>query len=117
MEDPMGTVPRPFPCQEPPDGGRAHLQEQLPCLVLKCEVPRSEVNPEARKKGHSGRVVEIGTLNHAGERPSSQPESAVVDALADALLQVRSLRTSQISGSRARVASAESGRSLVPRSC
>jgi hypothetical protein len=35
-------------------------------------------------------VVEIGALDHAGEHPSSRLESAVVDALADALLQVRS---------------------------
>ena len=62
MGDPMGTVRRLFPCQEPPDGARAHVQEQLPCLVLECEVPRSEVSPEARKKGRGGRVVEIGGL-------------------------------------------------------
>jgi hypothetical protein len=35
-------------------------------------------------------VVEIGALNRAAEHPSTPPESAVVDALADALLQVRS---------------------------
>jgi hypothetical protein len=37
-----------------------------------------------------GRVVEIRGKNHAAEHSSSKPESAVVDALADALLQVRS---------------------------
>ena len=35
-------------------------------------------------------AVEIGAMNHVAEYPSSQPESAVVDALADALLRVRS---------------------------
>ncbi len=35
-------------------------------------------------------VVEIGALDHAGEHPSSQPESLVVDALAYTLLRVRS---------------------------
>jgi len=39
------------------------------------------------------RVVEIGALNHAGEHPSAAPESTVVDALADALLQIRSRKT------------------------
>jgi len=33
-------------------------------------------------------VVEIGALDHAAEHPSTTRESAVVDALADALLQV-----------------------------
>jgi hypothetical protein len=37
-----------------------------------------------------GCVVEIGGKGHTAERPSSKPESAVVDALADALLRVRS---------------------------
>jgi hypothetical protein len=36
------------------------------------------------------RVVEIGGKNHVAEHPSLKPESAVVDALADALLRVRS---------------------------
>jgi hypothetical protein len=57
-----------------------------------CEVTRSEVSPEARKKGHGGRVVEIGALKYAGEHPNTAPGSAVVDALADTLLQVRSPR-------------------------
>lgn len=56
-------------------------------------VGRSEVSPKARKKGDSGRVVEIRVLNHAAEHLSSQPESAVVEALANMLLMVRSLGT------------------------
>jgi hypothetical protein len=55
-----------------------------------CALPRSEVSPKARKKGDGGRVVEIGALNHAAEHPTPELESTVVDALADALLQVRS---------------------------
>jgi len=55
-----------------------------------CELPRSEVSPKARKKGDGGRVVEIGALNYAAEHPSAEPGSAVVGALADALLGVRS---------------------------
>ena len=32
-----------------------------------CEVTRSEVSPEARKKGHDGRVVEIGANRQSCE--------------------------------------------------
>lgn len=35
-------------------------------------------------------VVEIGALNYAAEHPSAEPGSAVVGALADALLGVQS---------------------------
>jgi hypothetical protein len=31
-----------------------------------CELTRSEVSPEARKKGHDGRVVEIGGIDNIG---------------------------------------------------
>lgn len=53
-------------------------------------VPRSEVSPEARKMGDGDRVVEIGGMNHAAEHPSTESESAVVDAFADVLSKVRS---------------------------
>jgi len=38
-----------------------------------CEVTRSEVSPEARKKGHGGRVVEIGA-----NRPSCEPSTTLL---------------------------------------
>jgi len=44
----------------------------------------------ASSRAVSACVVEIGALDHADEHPASQTESAVVDALADALLQVQS---------------------------
>lgn len=44
----------------------------------------------ASSRAVSAYVAEIGTLNHSGECPSAAPESAIVDALADALLQVQS---------------------------
>jgi len=47
------------------------------------------VNARCLGEGQSGAVVEIGALDHTGEHPFSQPESTLVDALADALLQVR----------------------------
>ena len=56
----------------------------------KCTVGRLVANPWTSQQHDGGRVVEIGALNHAAEHPASQPESAVVDALANALLQVRS---------------------------
>ena len=31
-----------------------------------CELTRSEVSPRARKKGHGGRVVEIGAIDNIG---------------------------------------------------
>jgi hypothetical protein len=46
----------------------------------------SRVSPGANRE----HMVEIGGLNRAAKHPSVEPESADVDALADALLQVRS---------------------------
>lgn len=47
------------------------------------------LTPNSRPFGDSV-VVEIGAMNHAAEHLSSEPERAVVDALADTLLRVRS---------------------------
>jgi len=54
-----------------------------------CTVGRLVASPRASQQHDGGGVVEIGALDHAGEHPPSQPETAVVDAPADALLQVR----------------------------
>ena len=54
-----------------------------------CEVTRSEVSPKARKKGHGGRVVEIGALAHARDHFAEERGNAIVDAVADALLRIR----------------------------
>ena len=48
------------------------------------EVTRSEVSPEARKKGHGGRVVEIGA-----NRQSCDPSTKLVSKLIlDAVMSV-----------------------------
>ena len=38
MRDPMETVQVPLCCQKSPDGGRTHLEEQLPCCVINMEM-------------------------------------------------------------------------------
>ena len=44
MGDSMQTVHLPLPCQQSPDGGRTHLQEKPPCLLIHMEMPmRGEV--------------------------------------------------------------------------
>jgi len=63
--------------------------------LWRCDNGRGEsVGFEGRcwKRSVDAVMVEIGALNHAGEHPSSRLESAVVDAFADALLQVRCSR-------------------------
>lgn len=52
-------------------------------------LPRTEVSPRRRKKGLSGRVVEIGAHARAPEHHSDECAKAVVDAFADALLRIR----------------------------
>lgn len=55
-------------------------------------MPGRNTRKKAPCGAQDGRVVEIGGLDQAGEHPKTGPESAVVDALADALLRVRSPR-------------------------
>src|SRR5450756_661491 len=38
MGDPMQTVTLPLPCQKPPDGGRTHLEEESPGLLIHMEM-------------------------------------------------------------------------------
>ena len=38
MGDAMETVPLPLPCQESPDRGRTHLEEQLPRRIIDMEM-------------------------------------------------------------------------------
>jgi len=38
MRDPVETVPLPLPCQESPDGGRTHLEEEPSCLIIDVEM-------------------------------------------------------------------------------
>jgi len=51
MGDPMQAVPLPLPCQESPDGGRTHLEEQPPCFLIDMEMSTGrQVLP---KEGHA----------------------------------------------------------------
>lgn len=55
-------------------------------------------------------------LDHAGEHPSSQPESSLVDAPADALLQVWSPKIDEVSDlSSQYLAAARSWFAILPR--
>ena len=42
MRDPVETVPLPLPCQESPDRGRTHLEEEPSCLIIDMEMPMGD---------------------------------------------------------------------------
>ena len=42
MRDPVETVSLPLPCQESPDRGRTHLEEEPSCLIIDMEMPMGD---------------------------------------------------------------------------